>query len=142
MIRDLRSGPAWRKQVGVNILTRSRSPKSLLLVFLLGLGFVAAGSAGAAGAPLEKVEPKMVCMVNDTLFSREQIPVEVDGKTYFGCCEMCKGRLASDTSIRSAKDPVSGVSVDKALAVIGAAPDGRVQYFQNDETFSRYNQGS
>ena len=84
----------------------------------------------------------MVCMVNDTLFSREQIPVEVDGKTYFGCCEMCKGRLASDTSIRSAKDPVSGVSVDKALAVIGAAPDGRVQYFQNDETFSRYNQGS
>jgi YHS domain-containing protein len=55
---------------------------------------------------------------------------------------MCKGRLAKDTSIRSAKDPVSGASVDKALAVIGAAPDGSVQYFSSDETFSRYNQGS
>lgn len=114
----------------------------ILVAGLCCAGFLLAGLASAEARSLEQVEPKMVCMVNDTLFPREQIPVEVDGKTYFGCCEMCKGRLASDASLRSAKDPVSGVPVDKALAVIGAAPDGRVQYFLSEETFSRYNQGS
>jgi YHS domain-containing protein len=121
---------------------KNLSGMSLFLAALGCVGLLAATPASAQRVALEKVQPKMVCMVNDTLFSREQIPVEVDGKTYFGCCEMCKGRLAKDTSIRSAKDPVSGASVDKALAVIGAAPDGSVQYFSSDETFSRYNQGS
>ena len=122
--------------------------RSRLKLWMPALGCAAlllasvAGLAQAESRPLQKVPPKMVCMVNDTLFPTEQIPVEVDGKTYFGCCEMCKGRLATDGSLRSAKDPVSGASVDKALAVIGAAPDGKVQYFLTDETFSRYNQGS
>ncbi|HAC79704.1 MAG: hypothetical protein P8K76_03335 [Candidatus Binatia bacterium] len=121
---------------------KNRSRLNVLLAALGCVGLMAASLAAAQGVALEKVQPKMVCMVNDTLFPREQIPVEVDGKTYFGCCEMCKGRLAEDASIRSAKDPVSGASVDKALAVIGAAPDGKVQYFLTEETFSRYNQGS
>lgn len=121
---------------------KNLSGMSLFLAAMGCVGLIAATPASAQGVALEKVQPKMVCMVNDTLFPREQIPVEVDGKTYFGCCEMCKGRLAKDASIRSAKDPVSGASVDKALAVIGAAPDGSVQYFSSDETFSRYNQGS
>ena len=38
---------------------------------------------------------------------RPQIPVSVDGKTYYGCCAMCKDRLARDASARSALDPVS-----------------------------------
>jgi YHS domain-containing protein len=120
----------------------NRLRTKILVAAVCCAGFLLAGVALSEARSLEQVEPKMVCMVNDTLFPREQIPVEVDGKTYFGCCEMCKGRLASDASLRSAKDPVSGVSVDKALAVIGAAPDGRVQYFLSEETFSRYNQGS
>ena len=121
---------------------KNLSGMSLFLAAMGCVWLLAATLASAQGVALEKVQPKMVCMVNDTLFPREQIPVEVDGKTYFGCCEMCKGRLAKDASIRSAKDPVSGASVDKAQAVIGAAPDGSVQYFSSDETFSRYNQGS
>jgi YHS domain-containing protein len=83
-------------------------------------------------------ERTKVCMVNDQFFSRAQIPVEVDGKTYFGCCEMCKGRLASDPSVRSGKDPVSGKLVDKATALIGATPNGGVLYFENQENFDRY----
>ena len=123
----------------------NRRRLKFLLATLGCAGLLLASAASlthAESRPLQQVEPKMVCMVNDTLFPREQIPVEVDGKTYFGCCEMCKGRLATDASIRSAKDPVSGAPVDKALAVIGAAPDGKVQYFLSEETFSRYNQGS
>ena len=65
-------------------------------------------------------------MVNNAVYEKDQIAVQVDGKTYFGCCEMCKGRLASDASARSATDPVSGKTVDKATAVIGATPDGKV----------------
>lgn len=95
--------------------------------------------AGVASAdPITRVDAKRVCMVNDSVFPKDQIPVQVEGKTYFGCCEMCKGRLASDASARTAQDPVSGKPVDKATAVIGATPDGKVLYFESDETFAKY----
>jgi YHS domain-containing protein len=51
---------------------------------------------------------------------------------------MCKGKLATDASIRSSVDPVSGKAVDKATAVIGAGADGKVQYFESDRTFKEY----
>jgi YHS domain-containing protein len=95
--------------------------------------------ASLAGAEqIERVEARRVCMVNDTVFAKDQIPVQVGSKTYFGCCEMCKGRLATDASARSATDPVSGKAVDKATAVIGATPDGKVLYFESDTTFSQF----
>ena len=77
-------------------------------------------------------------MVNNTVFPKDQISVEVEGKTYFGCCEMCKGRLATDPEARKALDPVSGKSVDKATAVIGATPDGKALYFESQKTFEAY----
>ncbi len=92
--------------------------------------------------PLERVDAVKVCMVNNTVFPRDQIPVEVDGKTYFGCCEMCKGRLAKDEAIRMAVDPVTGKQVDKATAVIGAGSDGKVQYFESEKTFAQFGKGA
>jgi YHS domain-containing protein len=83
-------------------------------------------------------DARQVCMVNNQFMGREQIPVQVEGKTYFGCCEMCKGRLERDPSSRSAKDPVSGKLVDKATAVIGRRVNGDVLYFENRETFDRF----
>ena len=103
---------------------------------LVALGVVLAPAAWAES--LTKVEAKRVCMVNDTVFPRDQIPVEVSGRTYFGCCEMCKGRLAEDVNVRQSVDPVSGKTVDKATAVIGAAADGKVRYFESDRTFAEY----
>src|SRR5262245_3313153 len=94
--------------------------------------------AAAFAEPLTRVEAKRVCMVNDTAFPKDQIAVEVDGKTYFGCCEMCKSRLQQDASARSAVDPVSGKTVDKATAVIGAMPDGKVLYFESEQTFTQF----
>jgi YHS domain-containing protein len=101
---------------------------------LAGLAFV----RPALAEPLKRVPSKRVCMVNNTVFDKDQIPVAVDGKTYFGCCEMCKGRLAQDAAIREATDPVSGKSVDKAKAVLGATPDGKVLYFESEKTFAAY----
>jgi YHS domain-containing protein len=83
-------------------------------------------------------DSSLVCMVNNQFMGRPQIPVEVDGRTYYGCCEMCEGRLRNDSASRSALDPVSGNAVDKATAVIGRTRDGRTFYFENDRTFMAY----
>src|SRR5262245_60481768 len=107
---------------------------------LIGLAalLLATFAVTARAEVLTKVEAKRVCMVNDTVFPRDQIPVQVDGRTYFGCCEMCKGKLATDAAIRKSIDPVSGKPVDKATAVIGARTDGKVEYFESDQTFNEY----
>ena len=87
---------------------------------------------------LEKVEPEYVCMVNDQKFPNVQIPVEVNGKTYYGCCQMCKAKLENVQEIREGRDPISGDIVDKAIAVIGSGPDGAVYYFENEQNLKLF----
>ena len=87
---------------------------------------------------LKQVESKYVCMVTNQLYDKEQIPVAVDGKTYYGCCQMCEAKLKEDPSSRMATDPVCGKEVDKSTAVIGAAPDGKVYYFENAEDLKAF----
>src|SRR5215510_4702567 len=99
-------------------------PTRRLVLALLATATLVIAAAPARAEDIKKVDSKRVCMVNNTLFDKDQIPVAVDGKTYFGCCEMCKGRLAQDPALRSATDPISGKPVDKAKAVIGATPEG------------------
>jgi len=113
--------------------------KRAALVLLAILLTVATGFAQTPAPPLKKVEPKKVCMVNEHFMNHDQIPVEVDGKTYYGCCAMCKERLANDAAKRVAVDPVSGKTVDKAKAVIGAAEDGMVVYFESEKNLAKYN---
>ena len=105
---------------------------------MLAAATLVIAAAPARAEDIKKVDSKRVCMVNNTLFDKDRIPVPVDGKTYFGCCEMCKGRLAQDAAIREAVDPISGKPVDKAKAVIGAMPDGKVLYFESDKTLAEY----
>lgn len=133
-------------------MNSTTSPRHLHLAGLLALAaalalFVlpAASRAGepaepakAADAPLVRVESQRVCMVNDRVFDRDQIPVEVAGKTYYGCCAMCKARLAEDPVSRTGKDPVSGKAVDKAAAVTAALADGTVLYFETEKSFETY----
>ena len=92
----------------------------------------------SAPAGLRQVEPQTVCMVNDRAMGKPQIPVEVDEKTYYGCCAMCKERLAQDEAVRYATDPVTGQRVDKASAVIAERADGSVLYFASEETLARF----
>lgn len=102
-----------------------------LALALLGV-FAAFENTAAEKAPsVTEVDSKYVCMVTNKLFPNVQIPVEVASKTYYGCCEMCKAQLANNPEKRVATDPVSGKAVDKSDAVIGAAPNGTVYYFEN-----------
>lgn len=98
--------------------------------------------AGAAAGRLQPVAANLVCMVNNRVFPSPQIPVEFQGRTYYGCCEGCKQNLMTNREARMAMDPVSGVEVDKALATIGSLPDGRVFYFKSPEAMAAFDPGS
>ena len=92
----------------------------------------------AQTAALTLVNPSQVCMVNNQYMGKPQIPVEVSGKTYYGCCEMCKGKLLNDATARTAIDPASKREVDKASAVIAKNDAGDVLYFENEANFATY----
>lgn len=108
-----------------------------MMKLVIGLSLLVS-SAVAVAEPVKKVETKYVCMVNDQLFSKEQVPTVVEGKTYYGCCPMCASKLSSETSMRQATDPISGKVVDKATAVVGATEDGSVRYFENNENLESF----
>ena len=110
-----------------------------LILTLALLPLAAFADAAQAAAGLKKVETKYVCMINNQVFDKVQIPVEVEGKTYYGCCAMCKERLAKDPESRKAVDPYSQKEVDKATAVIGADAEGTVQYFESEKNLEEYN---
>jgi len=80
-----------------------------------------------------------VCMVNDAYMGKKQFEVKFDGKTYYGCCEMCKERIPKDATVRMAIDPYSHKQVDKANAVIAVTGNnGEVSYFENKGNYAKY----
>jgi len=95
-----------------------------------------------ASMHLKPIQAEYVCMINNRAFDKPQIPTEVDGKTYYGCCAMCKGKLEKSAAARTAKDPVSGKDIDKATAIIGAAEDGTVYYFETEENMHAFTPAS
>ncbi len=99
----------------------------------------AAVSPEDPNSPLVAIADRQgVCNVTDRYMGTPQIPVTVDGRVYYGCCEMCKGRLQSEANTRTAVDPISGKSVDKALATLGRERNGSVVYFDNQSNFEAY----
>lgn len=99
--------------------------------------------AAVAGGAVERVlDTSQVCMVNNHFMGIPQIPVTVEGKTYYGCCPMCKDKLANDPAGRTALDPVSQKPVDKALAVIGKTKTGAALYFESEQNLIAYAQRS
>jgi YHS domain-containing protein len=129
-----------------------------LFTLVLGLGLFActkqatessSGQMSAQSAPAQTSaalpagmtrvsDPSQVCMVNDQYMGTPQIPVDVEGRTYYGCCAMCKDKLNQQPAARMAADPVTGEQVDKSKAVIIKDAAGKVQYFASEQTLSRY----
>ena len=106
----------------------------------LALALAALVLPAPASEDMEVVDAEFVCMVNDAVYDKKQVHVQVEGKDYYGCCEMCKERLAKDAALRVAIDPVSGKEVDKATAVIGADSYKRVFYFESQKNFEKFKQ--
>ena len=101
-------------------------------------GDLTGNAIGDSSKRLTLIESKYVCMINDDSYVKEQILVQVDGKDYYGCCMGCKAKLENDPNSRFAIDPVSGNRVDKATAVIGAAPNKDVYYFESLENLESF----
>ena len=93
---------------------------------------------------ITKLPNDQVCMVNNRFMSSLQIPVPLDNKTYYGCCEGCVKMLNEDTTSRLTFDPLSGEQVDKAIAFIIGKPGTKddVLYFKSEtnaiEYFNKY----
>ena len=86
---------------------------------------------------LTQIESKYVCMMNQNVYVKEQILVEVNGLNYYGCCQGCVNALMNDPTIRVAIDPVSGNQVDKATAIIGEY-QGKAYYFESLENLESF----
>lgn len=110
----------------------------LCMIAVFGFQLAESRAADNNAPAVVQVESKYVCMMTDHVFPKEQIPVAVEDKTYYGCCEMCEARLKSSAESRVAVDPVSGQQVDKAVAVIGATPEGGVYYFESVENLKSF----
>lgn len=103
-----------------------KSVLSVVLVVLLAVGF-----ALAATGNIDKKE--YVCMMQDMVLGKPGIPIEFAGKTYYGCCEMCKEKIKKQPQkYTKAIDPVSGQSVDKAVSFIYGL-EGSAYYFSSEE---------
>ena len=88
---------------------------------------------GESSSNFEIVENEKVCMVNDRYMTVKQIPIDVKGITYWGCCEMCVKKLQENIAgVRFAKEPNTGKEVDKANAIIVQNKEnGTVFYFDS-----------
>jgi YHS domain-containing protein len=85
------------------------------------------------------VTNELVCMVNDAYMSKPQIPVPVNGRTYYGCCQMCVGTLNNNETARTATDPFSKKPIDKTEAyIVLMKEEGDVAYFESKENYLKY----
>ncbi|HBR67951.1 MAG TPA: hypothetical protein DEA55_01070 [Rhodospirillaceae bacterium] len=117
--------------------------KTFFLALMMALATFVPAMAADTGhsqgeAWLKPVEAQYVCMMNNKVFDKPQMAIQVEGKTYYGCCPMCKDMLEQDSEKRSAIDPVSGKKVDKATAVIGADTHGMTYYFESKENLDTF----
>jgi len=112
----------------------------ILATLILFVTLIAVSSEGQLGSleTIAKVDSSRVCMTNNKDMGKKQIPVEVGGKTYYGCCPMCAKNLSENEAARFAIDPVTGEKVDKGDAIIGVQPTGDVLYFSSEENFKTY----
>ncbi|SNZ01330.1 hypothetical protein SAMN06265377_3168 [Flagellimonas pacifica] len=86
-----------------------------------------------------QVPKDLVCMVNDAYMGKAQIPVPVNGKTYYGCCQMCVKTLNTHLQAREGIDLYSKRPVDKTEAyIVLMNEEGQVAYFESKESYMNF----
>ena len=107
-----------------------RNVTALLALFLVA-------SHAAADDPAVVFRPR-VCMIEDRVKAEAGLPVEVGGKTYYGCCPDCKGALEERPErYTKAIDPVTGNEVDKTTAYI-LDHEGDAYYFESESSRAEF----
>ena len=98
------------------------------------------GASQGAMTNEAKLKSSLVCFVNNKFMGIDQIPVEVEGKTYYGCCPDCVGKIKNLREVRYAFDPHTGKEVDKALAYIVLSPSGNndILYFESEISYKKH----
>lgn len=109
-----------------------------LVLTISSFSLLLVAAAAPTGERVKQVIPNQVCMINKKHFKRTQMPVTVEGLTYYVCCEDCKTQLLTDPSARVDVDPVSGNKVDKASAFIGADKEGNVYFFESGQNLQKF----
>ena len=129
------------KNTSINV----RTPIVALLAITLAIVFASLTAPGAVKAESKGIpdirmetDSSLICMVTDRFMGSEQLPVDFEGKTYYGCCGGCVNKIINNESVRTGKDPISGAKVDKATAVIGVEKGGAILYFESEETLKKY----
>jgi YHS domain-containing protein len=89
----------------------------------------------------QKVPNSQVCFPNNRYMGAEQLSVEIDGKTYYGCCNGCIERLKNEPEVRYGVDPLTEKKVNKATAYIVIKPGstgGEVLYFESKVNYQKF----
>jgi YHS domain-containing protein len=104
----------------------------LFTFFLVGVLLSTVTVMNAHAADGNVADRQYVCMMQDTLQVKPGVPVQFDGRTYYGCCPMCAQTMTAEPArYLKAKDPVTGETVDKASALIYGF-QGSAFYFASD----------
>src|SRR5438034_3673532 len=104
--------------------------KRILIPLLLAMTLSLSLTFGATGN-VDKRE--YVCMMQDMVLTKPGIAIQYQGKTYYGCCAMCKEKIKNEPKkYTRAIDPVSGKQVDKAEAFVYGV-EGNAYYFSSKE---------
>tara|TARA_R110000868_G_scaffold408148_1_gene690537 strand:+ start:2296 stop:2868 length:573 start_codon:yes stop_codon:yes gene_type:complete len=85
----------------------------------------------ASSQTYEIVPNGKVCMANNRFMGVPQIPIDVNGTSYYGCCENCVEKLQKNLDdVRFGNNPLNDTKVDKAsAAIVQDKSSGSVFYF-------------
>ena len=87
----------------------------------------------------DHIPSRQVCMVNNAYMGKDQFEVPFEGKTYYGCCQMCVERIPKDEAARIAVDPFTSKKVDKSSAyIVLSGENGEVAYFSSEDTYRQF----
>ncbi|MDF1546732.1 MAG: hypothetical protein P1P88_02845 [Bacteroidales bacterium] len=89
----------------------------------------------------KEIPDSMVCMVSGEVKNKAIKPIFVNGKTYWGCCNMCIAKLTNNTgNVQFALDPLTKKQINKSDAVIRLNPKYQRQalFFESNKTYHQY----
>jgi YHS domain-containing protein len=89
----------------------------------------------------QKLPINKVCMYGDDIKFKVIRPVNIEGKTYWACCNKCEAKLKRNLNdCLNTIDPYSNEKISKADAVIVQNPEkkGKVLFFKSYNNYEKH----